>query len=285
MNSTSLTTKPFHAPGYQVLRVIGSGAGSTIWEVRDAKTGRSATLKRVVRQSADDERFFAQVYNEWDIASQIDHPNIRKVYDLRKVRHLLAVRELHLIMEFCPGRSVEQHRPQGIAAICDIFAQAGNALARMHDAGFLHADIKPNNIIVDAEGNVKLIDLGQSCRLGTIKDRIQGTPDFMAPEQVYRWPLGHQTDVFNWGAALYWTLTGKPIPTAMPHIGALKSEAGPTIIPPSQLNRAVTPLLEKLILECVELDPKRRPGSAQEVVSRLGVVLQKYLESTSNGPA
>ena len=69
----------------------------------------------------------------------------------------------------------------------------------------------------------------------------------------------------------------------MPHVGALKSEAGPTIIPPSKLNRDVTPLLEKLILECIEVDPKRRPNSAQEVVSRLGVVLQKHLEQAANG--
>ena len=83
----------------------------------------------------------------------------------------------------------------------------------MHQMGYAHCDIKPNNILRNDTGKVKVIDFGQSCKIGTVKERIQGTPDYIAPEQVARRPISVQTDVFNLGATLYWALTGKLIPT------------------------------------------------------------------------
>ena len=85
----------------------------------------------------------------------------------------------------------------------------------MHQMGYVHCDIKPNNILRNDKGEVKVIDFGQSCKIGTVKERIQGTPDYIAPEQVARRPITVQTDVFNLGATLYWALTGKAHPDAL----------------------------------------------------------------------
>ena len=80
----------------------------------------------------------------------------------------------------------------------------------------MHADIKPNNILIDDHGIVKIIDLGQACAIGTVKKRIQGTPGYMAPEQAHRHEITPKTDIYNLGAMMYWTLVGEVIPTSMP---------------------------------------------------------------------
>ena len=152
----------------------------------------------------------------------------------------------------------------------------------MNEAGFVHADMKPNNIIVDDNGNAKIIDLGQCCPIGTIKKRIQGTPDYIAPEQVRRFPLDARTDVYNFGASLYWTLTGKPIPTILAKPGSMTVPGQNAMAtPPEKLNADVPPLLSRLILDCIRLQPVERPASMREVSMRLGLILQKLLVPAS----
>ncbi len=260
-------------PGYEVLEYLGSGARSTIWRLCDNKTGQFCALKRVVKQSGDDNRFFEQAINEFEVAANFDHPAIRKYYRIRKVRSLFKLQELHLFMELCPGNSCQNNRPETVSQTARIFLTVAEALTHMHLRWFVHADIKPNNIIVSDDGTVKIIDFGQSCPIGTVKERIQGTPDFIAPEQVHCRPLDGRTDVFNFGASLYWTLTGHAIPTIMPK----KTSNVPMISdlrakPPEELNDQVSAPLSRLVMDCIELDPIRRPQSAKDVFVRLDLI-------------
>ncbi len=278
----SLPKKVFYLPGYNLVRILGHGAASTIWEVKCIETGRTFAVKRVCRASKSDQRFVDQIKNEYQIASKISHSNIRKVYNLRIVRRLFVVSEVHMLMEYCPGVSVADNRPTDILEACGIFAQVANAMQAMNEAGFVHADMKPNNIIVDDNGNAKIIDLGQCCPIGTIKKRIQGTPDYIAPEQVRRFPLDARTDVYNFGASLYWTLTGKPIPTILAKPGSMTVPGQNAMAtPPEKLNADVPPLLSRLILDCIRLQPVERPASMREVSMRLGLILQKLLVPAS----
>lgn len=274
MSETSKANS-FRVPGHHLIRVLGTGAQSVIWLARDDKTGRQYSVKRVVRETAEDDRFFEQVRNEYAIASQINHPNVREVYRLHKVRSLLRVKELLLVMEFCPGKTLQEQRPTGLAEACGIFVQVANALHRVNEAGFVHADIKPNNVVVDAKGNVKLIDFGQSCPIGTVKPRIQGTPEYMAPEQVHRWPVDERTDVYNFGATCYWALTGRTIPSLLPQAGELQFANRPPLVPPQEYNEQVPDLLSRLILDCTRLQVEDRPASMQDVLKRLGVLMKK----------
>ena len=264
--------KTLEVPGYQVTRYLGSGARSTIWQIKDRHSGEILVLKRVVKREAGDAKFLGQATNEYNIASQLSHPTLRKVFRLRRIKRWLAVREVHLVMEYCEGTTLQENSPASVGEVVRIFADVGKALAHMNNHGFVHADIKPNNIIVGSDGEVKIIDMGQSCPLGTIKERIQGTPDFIAPEQVHRRPLDGRTDVFNLAAALYWTLTGRAIPTALPKKGAVTLVSDMAVIPPEDMNPDVPPSLSKLIRDCTEVTADRRPGSMNEVVSRLGLI-------------
>ncbi len=260
------------APGYQVLQYLGSGARSTVWQIRDQRTKESYALKCVVRRESSDNRFLEQALNEYQVGIHFDHPAVRRMYHLRKLKRWLSVREVHLVMEMCEGQTVQEKRPESIAETVRIFEKVADGLAHINARGYVHADMKPNNVIVSEKGDVKIIDLGQSCPLGTIKERIQGTPDFIAPEQVNRHPLQATTDVYNFGAALYWTLTGTPIPTVMPKTNGLSFQTDMVPTPPEQLNDQIPPSLTKLINDCIQLRPSRRPTSITDVGSRLALI-------------
>jgi len=267
-----VTTQALQVPGYQVLPNLGSGSRSTIWQIRERKTDRLFALKRVVKRQASDTRFLEQAQNEFAVGSTLHHPVIRKVYENRRVKRWLALREIHLVMELCEGRTLHENRPESVPEIIRIFCEVADALAYMNAAGYIHADMKPNNVIIAAEGTVKLIDLGQSCRRGTVKQRIQGTPDFIAPEQVKRRPLDERTDVFNFGAAMYWTLTGKPIPTVMPKKGPVTLVHELVFTPAHKANPEVPRGLSKLVIDCVQLRPGRRVANMAEVADRLRAI-------------
>jgi len=263
-------------PGYQVIEFLGSGARSTIWRIRDRQTHRQFALKRVVKRNSGDSRFLEQAINEYEVGRNVDHDVIRRMYRIRRVKHWLSLREVHLVMELCEGKTIQEQRPTSIQETLRIFSHVAQGLAAMNARRYVHADIKPNNIIVAPDGTVKVIDLGQSCPLGTVKERIQGTPDFIAPEQVHRRPLDARTDVFNFGAALYWTLSGRPIPTILPKsetsITLMKDLAVPDV---EQFNPEVPPPLAKLVKECVEMSPARRPPSMAEVYARIDLILHQ----------
>lgn len=277
-------TQTLTVPGYQVLQYLGSGARSTIWQIRQCQTGEMFALKRAVKRQFSDTRFLRQAINEHDVGVNLNHPVIRRIYRMRRIRQWLSLHEVHVFMELCEGQTVQQDRPRSVPEVVRIFAEVAGALAYMNAGGFVHGDIKPNNILVaPASGAVKIIDLGQSCRVGTVKDRIQGTPDFIAPEQVQRQPLDGRTDAYNFGAALYWTLTGQPIPTILPKEGSVTLKVDMTYVPPEELNRAVPPPLSKLVTDCIEVRPAQRPDSMREVAARLGLI--SHTMSRSGQPA
>ncbi len=99
--------------------------------------------------------------------------------------------------------------PAKMTHLLDCFIQTAHALQSLHAGGFIHCDLKPANILRSITGETKVIDLGQACVIGARKPRIQGTPDFIAPEQVKCEPLSPRTDVFNFGATLYWSLAAR----------------------------------------------------------------------------
>jgi serine/threonine protein kinase len=275
----------FQIPGCQVMDYLGKGARSTIWRVRERDRNRYYAVKRVTKQPGDDDRFFDQAINEFEIARQFDHPGLRKYYRLRRVRHWLQVNELHLFMELCDGKSCQAHRPADMARAVHIFHDVAGALTHLHALGFVHGDIKPNNIIVADDDTAKIIDFGQSCPIGTVKDRIQGTPDFIAPEQVRRHPLDGRTDVFNFGAALYWVLTGKAIPTILPKdTASVQLVSDLAVTPPVELNDQVPAPLNRLVLDCIEFNASRRPQAIKEVASRLDLIAHR-IDNGNGDPA
>jgi serine/threonine protein kinase len=268
--------------GFRVMSELGRGAASIIYLVQDTKSKQIWALKHVTREGEKDARFLEQTENEYSIASKLDHPGLRKTSKMvRKKSGLITVSELYLLMELVDGIAVDKNPPKTFESAAEIFEQVARAMAYMHDRGYVHADMKPNNIIVDAHGHAKVIDLGQSCPVNTVKKRIQGTPDYIAPEQVHRQPITAKTDIYNLGATMYWALTRRFIPTALGKGDSLLDHVDASMMekpkPASHYNARVPELFDKLIMECVEVEPAMRPDGMTVVAERLNLIRGKLL--------
>lgn len=262
--------------GYQVLGTLGYGAKSTIFAVKD-KDNHLYALKRVTREDPKDQRFLDQAIYEHDIASKLEHPALRKSFKLIRNRALLRVNEVIVLMELVDGLTMEQYEFESVEEVCRLMQLVAQGLHAMHAAGFVHADIKPKNILVTDKNAVKIIDFGQSCTVGTVKQRIQGTPDYIAPEQVLRHAITPSTDIFNLGATMYWVLTRKNIPTLIPKDddGGL-STASKKPKPVSELNPDVPTALSSMVMQCVETEPSARPSSMLSIYERLELAVAQF---------
>ncbi|HRK32494.1 MAG TPA: serine/threonine-protein kinase, partial [Tepidisphaeraceae bacterium] len=275
MDGTARASKnvPSRLFGYEVLGFIGEGAGSTIYAVSDPANGQIYALKHVVRKNEKDIRFVEQLEAEFEVGQRVVHTNLRRVIAVKFNRTLLRkVNEAALVMELFDGVSLENEQPRSMAALIDIFRQTAGALHAVHSHGFVHCDLKPNNILFNSRNEVKVIDLGQACPVNTAKARIQGTPDFISPEQVKCKPVTPQTDVFNFGATLYYCLAMEKMPTLFT-AGRKENSilSGDLIRTPAQCNPAVPESLSSFVMECVRLNPAKRPADMAEVGQRLDV--------------
>jgi serine/threonine-protein kinase len=272
-------------PGYNILKKLGQGARSQVFQVVDSATGEIFALKRVIRGDDEDTRFLDQAINEHEVASRFTHPSLRRSFSLRRIRRLFRLAEVHVIMEYVEGFVLDQKRPNRVEASIDLFIKLAEGLGHMHSLGYLHTDIKPNNVLLAHDGSIKIIDFGQSCRIGFKKPRIQGTPDYIAPEQVERRRLTRRTDVYNLGATLYWALTGQAYPTAIGKGGQRQDAKRRDLVPqPHELNNEVPPSLSKLAMDCCHHDPLRRPMGMKEVISRLETVRHVLATRPSSAP-
>ncbi len=270
--------------GYDVIGTLGYGARSTIFAVKDKQNNLYA-LKRVVKNSPADQRFLDQAIHEHEVCQKFNHPSLRKSYKLIRQRKFIRTTEVIVLMELVDGLTLEQLRPKRMLDHCRIFQDTAIAMGVMHRSGWVHADIKPSNILITGKDMMKVIDFGQSCRIGTRKERIQGTPDYIAPEQVERKEITPKTDVFNLGATMYWLLTGQHVPTMIPKgkpAIAMKCTEG--CAPPRELNKSVPPALSGLVMQCVENDPWDRPASMTQVYERLELSITQMLQEAKQGP-
>lgn len=265
-------------PGYEVLARIGRGAGAVIYEGRRPPSRERLAIKHVVRHGPQDDRFVEQAENEHEVTRRFDHPALRKSLEIVHVRRWLKLTELYLILEYVDGVRLEDNPPTAVPAMIRVFTEIAQGLHHVHAHGFAHADIKPNNILLQKGGGLKIIDFGQSCPLGHTKARIQGTPDYMAPEQALRQPIDQRTDVFNLGATMYWVATGKWFKTLMNRgetgMKKIEVDARSDSAPPCELNPEVPPTLSQLIMDCCATRREDRPRDMKVVVSRLDTIAQ-----------
>jgi serine/threonine-protein kinase len=272
--------------GYDVLEFIGQGAGSNLYAVTEPQTHQIYALKHVVRVNDKSERFVTQLQTEFDVGRAVNHPALRRSIDLKINRTLLRKTiDVALILELFDGEPLEFKPPPTIDDAVECFIQVGHALAAMHATGWIHCDLKPNNLLRSSSGDMKVIDLGQACRTGTIKERVQGTPDYMAPEQVKREAVTPRTDVFNFGATLYWSLCGKNIPTLYNINRSDNSFLFDARIPsPTHYNPLVPENLSLLVMECVKTVPAKRPDSMSTVTRRLEVIQHLMRHHRTSAP-
>jgi serine/threonine protein kinase len=273
MSQVSTSAPRFSDIQIRIVKPIGTGAGSRVFQISDTKKGGYYALKTVRRQSSDDDIYISQALREAEVGPKLNHPNIMKIYDHRVKRAWFKIATVDLLMEYIDGKALDElempERPQLVLIFCHV----ASALGHMHRRGVFHADLKPGNIMLSKEGEVKVIDFGTAWIKGEEKNRIQGTPQYMAPESARDKVINEKTDIFNLGATMYRMFTGHYVNAA----GLPSSEDGMLghrgkLRPPIKIDQKIPGTLNEAIMACLQPNPDSRPAGAFEVEHQLKAV-------------
>ena len=273
--------------GYELIAEIGSGASSTVWRARDLESGSICAVKIVDRGNGVDSRYFRQMANEYRIARHFNHPNLAQVYALVTSRVLFWTTQMALAMEYVPGvglADLRQTEKLDASRLVNLYIQLADALGYMHSQGMVYLDMKPHNVIVTAEGQAKVMDFGLCMPKGNYNRRVQGTPDFMAPEQIRMGWVDERTDVYNLGATMFYLITGNSVQMTLTSRQSLanngRNGAGNgTATVESQTFRSldvdVPEALESLILASCRPQPAERPHTMAQVLADLRRIVSR----------
>jgi serine/threonine-protein kinase len=266
--------------GYELLEPIGRGAGSTIFRAVNTSTGDVCAIKQIVAETSESSKYLRHIENEYRnltvLRDQADGyegaDRVVGTYDLIKSGLLRKRKVYSMVMEFVDGADLRRERRYPTGQVIDFLLQVAEALAFVHRCNLVHADLKPENIMVSPQGTITIIDFGFSCPLGSEARTIRGTREYMAPEQVDRGHIDARTDLYNMGASFYYLLTNQQVPSLMPGpegsgLALVSRDIRPT--PLWELNPRVPVRVAQIIMSCVELDPERRPPSAAQVCKDL----------------
>jgi serine/threonine-protein kinase len=263
---------------YRVVTQLGQGAGSVVFQIADrTRGGKKFALKVVKRQDSDDDIYIDQAKTEWEVAQKLKHPAIVRIYDCKIKKSLFRISGVELLMEFVDGRTLDELEGPELGQLVLIFLQVAAGLSTMHRRGVYHGDLKPGNIMLTKEGKVKLIDLGTAWIKGRDKNRIQGTPQYIAPETINEKVVDERTDIYNFGATMYRMFVGRYANLGSPKPGENAKVA--KLAAPMQVNSKIPGTLNELILACLHSDPARRPAGMFEVKDKLEAVA-KYMGLT-----
>jgi serine/threonine-protein kinase len=252
---------------YELERPIGQGGMASVYRARDLRLGRAVAVKVLHPRYADDQEFIQRFDHEAMSAARLSaHPHIVDVYDVGEDNNIH-----YIVMELIEGEDlkwlIDREAPMTINRALPIVEQVADGLEYAHQQGFVHRDIKPQNVLLDREGSPHITDFGiAKSRMSTAVTQMGmtfGTADYLAPEQAQGLDVTPQTDIYSLGIVLYEMLTGRlPFVGDSPMAVAIQQIQQPPP-PPRQFNPAITPSLETLLLNALSKNPQQRPPSAR----------------------
>jgi serine/threonine-protein kinase len=257
------------AERYRIIGLLGHGGMGEVYRADDLKLGQPVALKFLPRALAADPTRLERFYAEVRIARQVSHPNVCRVYDVGEIegQHFLS-------MEFVDGEDLASllKRIGRLPAdkALDISRELCAGLAAAHDKGVLHRDLKPANVMVDGRGRARITDFGLAVAAGeVVRGEVSGTPAYMAPEQLEGKGASVRSDIYALGLVLYELYTGRKTfeGASLQELKRKHSKEAP--ISPSTVSPGFDPVVERVILRCLEKDPARRPASVPQVAAAL----------------
>ncbi len=262
---------------YQIVEELGKGGMGRVYRAIDKKLNEEVALKLIKPEIGADKKTLERFHNELRLARKISHRNVGRMYELmeEKGAHFIT-------MEYVPGQDlrglIRQTGQLTVGKAVSIARQICEGLAEAHRLGVVHRDLKPSNIIIDKEGNARIMDFGIARSLkakGITGDGIMiGTPEYMAPEQVEGKEADQRSDIYSLGIVLYEMLTGTvPFEGDTPLSIAVKkkTERAPD---PKNLNPQISEDLNRLILRCLEKDRDKRYQDVGGIMSDLSKIEQ-----------
>lgn len=254
---------------FTLLDTLGSGAHSRILHVRRHADDREYALKTINIESKDDLKYLEQAKHEFRVGQMLNHPNLVKVYAFETEGGWFSgPKKAKLLLEYVPGKTMDKLPLQRMAKLCRIFERIADGLTHMHKQGVYHADMKPNNLILERGTRVKVLDYGLAWIKGEPKDRVQGTPEYIAPETVTHKLINERTDIYNFGATMYRLVT-----LALPPSWAVPPDGLPMtakifkeqLRPVKVANPVVPDGLAELIHQCLQHNANNRPERMSQV--------------------
>ena len=257
------------ASRYRIIALLGKGGMGEVYRADDLTLGQAVALKFLPDEAARDEGLLERFRNEVRVARRVSHPNVCRVYDVGDVDG-----QTFFTMEYVDGEDLASllrrigRLPPDKAL--DIARQLCAGLAAAHAKGVLHRDLKPANIMLDGRGQVVITDFG----LAGVADDIRGhevrsgTPAYMAPEQLAGKEVSTRSDIYALGLVLYEVFTGKRAFAESP-VKLLQGRGDRTPSRPSSVVKDLDPIVERVILRCLETEPSARPATALAVAAAL----------------
>jgi serine/threonine-protein kinase len=255
---------------YRILGRLGEGGMGEVYRADDLTLGQTVALKFLPLGLGHDPSRMQRLAAEVRIARQITHANVCSVYDIEEVDG-----QRFISMEYVDGENLASllrriGRYSKDKAV-EIARQVCAGLAAAHDRGVLHRDLKPANIMIDGRGKVRITDFGLASLAGQTKaaEIREGTPAYMAPEQLAGREVSVQSDIYALGLVLYELFTGRRVHDAATAEELLKSHSSGNIPSPSSRIDDMDPAAERIIMKCLEREPRDRPQSALAVAAAL----------------
>jgi serine/threonine-protein kinase len=258
------------AERYRIVALLGRGGMGEVYRAEDLRLSQVLAIKFLPEALARDESALARFHSEVRVARQVSHPNVCRVFDIGDADGVPF-----LTMEYVDGEDLSSlirrigRLPEDKAT--EISRQVCAGLAAAHDRGVVHRDLKPSNVMLDGTGKARITDFG----LAGIAANIQGaevragTPAYMAPEQLAGKEVTVRSDIYSLGLVMFEILTGRRAYDAATLPELMKAREQGTITNPSTIVKDLDPLIERVILRCLEKDPAKRPASAMQVAAAL----------------
>ncbi len=256
------------------IRELGTGAGTKVSLMRDVRDNKLYCKKFVSASAENFQSQVRQLKREFEIGVENDHPALRKATEYGIIKRKLRTVEAYNVLEYIDGIELDQFAEgKSVAMLTKIFWHVADGLYQLHQRGYVHADLKPINILCRRNGRPTVIDFGQACPMYTKKERIQGTQDYIAKEQVKKQALDQRTDVFGFGATMHRIFLGRTVETAL----NTKLAGGSTTINPNWREEAenLDPALMRLIKDCCQHEREDRPQNMKLVKDRLEMTFDR----------
>lgn len=272
-------TVPAKLGNFLLLKLIGTGGMGGVYFARDEQLGRDVAIKVMLQSLGDDPQFIETFRHEAQAVAKLNHANIAQIYSFGQEKG-----QPYIVMELVSGDRVDDlmERPGGLskALAIRIGLEISQGLSAADEAGLVHGDIKPENILLDKKGNAKLVDFG----LATVAhqnagDGIWGTPYYIAPEKIRRQKLDARSDIYSLGASLYHMLTGQPPFDGETPVEVVKARLDAPPPDPRRIAPDLPPIISEITTRMLAVDRTERYPNYRSLISDLRKALQTYQAS------